>query len=704
MSDHEGDVHDDWEDLSLPGGTSFSADSRRGTESLNYGIRLQQGLNGTPAGIARTGIAPRIAQNRVEPNYRPRIQAIAGIANRPGGIQGRTSRSKAEISPAVDNQGHRNFNAGLPEAAHYDLTIVWRSFLTNLKPEGKQTPSEIARMRLDEICRRTNTYLHPKDPDSVQIGIWGEDEDVERARAELTVFEHDIRRTGLRPNRDAWHKARGYDGRVEDRATRNLREKDLAAARLAHNKQSHFEYQAFLLWPYRVDMKRFREKHEDNLLREIQGSMMCSIDFFDTSIRYVRISAQDEREIHHVYQRMVNLIKEAVAEHGLFSRINRFRLPRASIYRDKIGLDMDPTTKIMIPTLHGDPLPEDEYEKWQSLCKQSDAQNRAILRNEMESIIQAMQAPGQQVRMRVTFTELGFRQYERPSDGQEYHKLDDFCEMLGKPLTEVGMAGIRSTSDTNLGDLVPILSAMPEFRDAETRFTLHFDFHGSNRSTLRFEREMYIGLTGELEDEANRWLQFSHAQNEYEVLEFNMLDFERLRANYSVHIGKTDLYESTEHERSLHGFSHNVTYTHDPRGLQAPARRRAVFPPGRKSLLRHEEITIARFSFKGPDARFEIVRKDMFDAGAQSGTNPSKTLWYAQYYYPEWDTLLGEFGNLKPGEEVSWPRKMETFFIPGMARNDHRPLPKGFNGFFSEVEEIQSLLQKAIQTLEESKM
>lgn len=566
--------------------------------------------------------------------------------------------------------------------------------------ERRQTAGDVARARLDEICHRTNTYIKTPDNDSPNIYVWGAPEDVGRALQELDTFESDTRQTGPRPSRANWTKTKAHDGRVEDRAYRNLRARDEAAVRLANNKQARFEFQAFLLWPEKVDMKRFRSKYEDTTLLQIQGKSPCSIDFVDTTVKYVKISAQEERDVHRIYARVINLVKETVAQDGLFSRINRFRLPRSSLYRSKVGLDKDPNSDVMIPTLHGDLLPQSEEPEWELLCRKADASDSAMLRTEMESIIKAMQAPGQQVRMRVVFTELGFKRIERPPEGQDFHHFDDFCQMLGKQQTELSMVGLRNNSG-NMGDLVDILAAMPEFNQPEIRYLLHFDFVGDNNATLRHEREMYSGLNGELEDEAMRWMLFSHAYNEYEVLEYNMLDFEHLRSNYQVRIGKTPIHEHEHQKKEYETFQNNLAYVADPLGMRAEPRRRAIFPPGRNELVKHEEVTVARFNFRGPDARFELLRKDIFDeTGRQSSSKPSRTLWYAQYYYPEWDSLLSEFGNLKPGEVVSWPRRMETFFRPEYADDDTRALPKGFKSFVREIEHIQGLLQKALEELD----
>jgi hypothetical protein len=93
-----------------------------------------------------------------------------------------------------------------------------------------------------------------------------------------------------------------------------------------------------------------------------------------------------------------------------------------------------------------------------------------------------------------------------------------------------------------------------------------------------------------------------------------------------------------------------------------------------------------------------LIRKDVFD-NSQARSSPTSTSWSAQFYYPEWDALLGEFANLKAGDQVSWRRDMDTFFRPKDAVHDHRPLPEGFGGFVDDIEDIQQVLQNAIAEL-----
>jgi len=115
------------------------------------------------------------------------------------------------------------------------------------------------------------------------------------------------------------------------------------------------------------------------------------------------------------------------------------------------------------------------------------------------------------------------------------------------------------------------------------------------------------------------------------------------------------------------------------------------------------ELTVMKWRFKDTDAFFELRRKDVYDERpGRHSPSPIETRWHALYYYPEWDNLMGEFANVKPGEDIGWVKSVATFF-PESDNNDGRALPQGFTSFITEVEEIQDLLAEAISRVAKGK-
>jgi len=159
------------------------------------------------------------------------------------------------------------------------------------------------------------------------------------------------------------------------------------------------------------------------------------------------------------------------------------------------------------------------------------------------------------------------------------------------------------------------------------------------------------------------------------------------------------LYSEKSIKSHMLAFQGKISFERPPDGIKAIPRRRVKYPYGAAGLRAVSELTVLRWRFKSTDGFFELRRKDVYDerAGTRS-PGPAETRWHALYYYPEWDNLMGEFANIKPGEDISWAKSVATFF-PESGDSDGRALPQGFKKFLAEVEEIQDLLAEAIGKL-----
>lgn len=563
-------------------------------------------------------------------------------------------------------------------------------------------PKTYARERLNEICRKSEAYVGTPEEETNRIDIWGTQEQASRAARELEGFEKDVRARGIRPSNARWHKEMAFDGRTQSRLERAEDQKGMGEAlkQLAMQEED-FGFEAYLLWPDHtgLDINVFIAKHDSGILDDIRRTTFCRIDFNTGGVKSVKISTQDEDSVRAIYLRVFNLVKEMVAGQGRFIKANRFKLPRPAMYRDRVGWDQDPTTRLFLPTFHGEELPESEVENWNKLCKSEDKKNRDLIRAAMDMCLKSLHAPQRHVRMRVTFAELGFHTIRQPLPGKDYVMFDDFCEMISKEMSQVRPIGLRSSAG-DLADLADVLSDMPEFGKPTIHYVLHFDFVGRNQTTLRLETEHKLSLSGkEAEMVASRWLEFGKSSENDEILELNMLDIEHLKSNFQIHIGAAKLHaEEKGTAKSQATFVSNLGFDAAAAGFKAPPRRRAQYPPGRTDLMRVEEITIARFPFKSTDGTFEIHRKDVFDE-LHAGSLPTDVKYEAKYYYREWDMLMAEFANIKPGEEVSWNKDLSGFFRDPKSVDDTRPLPMGLKAFVKEIEEISALLGQAIESL-----
>lgn len=599
------------------------------------------------------------------------------------------------------NPAYIKSQSGVPADAYYQLSVPWRTLIPNIRFSRYENPVQLARDALDEICLKTDAYVGTPAEEETKVAVWGTEEQVEQALKELESLELHVRKVGIRPSRGNWVKSRAHDGRVASRQEEEERELAYQEGLRILEQDTDYDFEAFFLWPDELDIDRFISQHNATTFNDIRGSTLCKIEFNPAGIKYVKVSANSDEHIKQIYLRILNMVKEDIAQNGRFVVANRFRLPRADMFRDRVGLDHDPETKLYLATLHGNSLPEDEVDDWQRLWFSEEEKNHNIISSAIDMSLKSLQASQRHVRMRITFGELGFSQLELPKDDDSNYKFDEFCSMVVKRRTTIQSMGLR-TNRGNLADLADMLSDLEQFSELESRCVLHFDFEGQNNHILRFESEFKQAYgSQEMEMFSSRWLEFGKVEDS-EILQVNLLDFEHLKTNCQFHIGAIRLYSPATRgsQSELQSFESRVRFKATPIGIKAPPRRRAVYPPGRTDLFRTEEIHVARFRFKQGFGYFELQRKDIYEERSKTAT-PVQSFWSARYYYPEWDNILGEFASLRPGEEVPWPRKLGTFFIDPKATQDFRALPKGFDAFMREVGEISALLQDAIDRLPE---
>ncbi|RMD43824.1 hypothetical protein DV735_g1289, partial [Chaetothyriales sp. CBS 134920] len=716
MSDHEGGDFTDWEDASLPGGPDFSF---RGSESINHEVlpRMSfQETSGQPAPRrpqSESFSRPSRAERGPPTSYRSEIQAIDGLVHRTSGIQGRKAKLPVNAEPII-GPAYESFKRRDEPTDVFFMSVTWKVLMSNIRFHDWPTPERAARSQLDDICRKTGAYVSTPDSDMSTIEIWGLQEQAEAAKKELTAWHDHIRETGLRPNR--WHKEKAFDGRTASRQDQKVREKEMAGALRRMESDVDYNFELYTLWPDEPKIAEFIDRYDKTDLEDIRSKTLCKIEFDEGApAAHYKVSAQSETHVKDISLRINYLIMAMVKQKGEFIRCTRFKLPPASQYRDCVGWEKDSSSGFFLPFLHGEPLPADEIDDWTKLCTSEELKNRTVFRDAISKCLSSLYAPTKHVRMRVTFAELAFRRYQRPPPDRDYHTVNEFCAMVPHQNVQLSPLGLRARRG-DLADLADVLSTMPEFGTPRTIYTLHFDFNSRNDSTLRLEIELEIGImTGETETTATRWLEFSSDANEYEMLEANMVDLQHLKCNYQIHIGGTKLFEPQNTKfgvgKQMYSFKDKVRFYPPPDGIKAPPKRRAVYPSGNRDLRRVEEITTVRYPFRDTDGVFELQRKDIYAEQGLTSSTPVSSVWAGKYYYPEWDTLMDDFANLKPGEPVKWTMGLAGFFLDGKATSTgprgwaagpSRPLPKGFRTWLKEIGEIQALVAEGIERIEAS--
>ncbi|RMZ84761.1 hypothetical protein DV737_g1032, partial [Chaetothyriales sp. CBS 132003] len=622
---------------------------------------------------------------------------------------------KEAILVPITGAAYESFARHEDATADFVMSVTWKMLMSNIRFDDWATPEKAARSQLDDICRKTGAYISTPDFETTTILIWGQQDQAEAAKKELAAWFDHIRETGVRRSHPKWHKEKAFDGRTASRLDQKVRDREMASALRRIEPDVDYDFELYHQWPEEPKIAEFVSKYDKTDLEDIRLQTLCKIEFEESAPAHYKVSAQSEANVKAISLRINYLMMAMVKQKGEFIRCTRFRLPPASQYRNRISWETDPSTgRLFLPNLHGEPLPSDETDNWAKLCASEEVKNRTVLRDAISKCLSSLYAPTKHVRMRVTFAELGFERYQRPPEDRDYHTVNEFCAMIPNQNVRLSPLGLRARRG-DLADLADVLSSMPEFGPGKTYYALHFDFNSRNDSTLRLEVEFEIGImTGEPETIATRWLEFSSDANEYEMLEANMFDLGHLRCNYQIHIGGTKLFEPENTKfgvgKQMYSFKDKVRFDPPAGGIKAPPKRRAVYPSGNRDLRRVEEITTVRYPFLATDGVFELQRKDIYDEQGVTSSTPISSVWAGKYYYPEWDTLMDDFANLRPGEPVRWAMGLSGFFLDrkGAGTNGvwtggaNRRLPKGFRTWLKEIEKIQALLAEGIERVEAS--
>jgi hypothetical protein len=688
----------DWEIASLPGGFDPSLRSASIYQSLEKNIIYNE------AGITQPRHFP-VNQPRPEAKHNVRADYRRDIQNASHGVHhldGRRERIEIPMKRRFNSTpAHVKSQSGEPPDAHHQLMVTWQTILKNIGRERVIHPAVIARQLLDEVCVKTEAYIATPSLDDNTIPIWGTPEQVELALKELDSFASHVRESRTRPS--GWHKDKAYDGRVESRKEEDEQKRAYAEGlRIYGDETLYYDHEAYLMWPEEIDMAKFIDHHGPNSIRDLRGKIQCKIEFVSQGMKHIKISATSKDDTLEIFRRVRNMVKEEIALLGRFVIANRFRLPRAHMYRSKVGIDADHDTGFWFATLHGDLLPDKEVDDYPNLCLKEDKKNLKIISTAVTDSIKSLHVPERHVRMRATFTELVFSQLKFPkgfdiSGAHAEYEFNDFWQMIVERNTIIKSLGLQHRRPIPC-DLVSTIQEDSRFSEFETRYVLHFDLAARNDSLLRLEREFrYPTESNELAVHSTRWLEFGKLDDD-EVLEVNVLDFENPRANIQLHIGASKLFRKPGTD--LQAWASQIKYSAPKDGIRAIPRSRTSFPPGRQDLKNVEEISMARFRYKEGEGYLEVMRKDIYpQMYMQKQATPTFTKWEASYYYPAWDSILGEFASIESGQEVSWTRELSTLFGDP---NDPmgcrvKGIPRGFNVFMEELSEISGILQEAME-------
>jgi hypothetical protein len=538
------------------------------------------------------------------------------------------------------------------------------------------------------IMRETETFIREPESNGQVILIWGKDDRVATAKDQLAKWERDVRDSTAAAKSAGWHKEKAVDGRAEHREGRQKQQKFLRDMR--QEAEIKYPVEVVLLWPKDLDIEEFQSANTD-AIDHFRSQFNCRISFPDSNIENITIAAESQSDAASLKERMINLIKETISRRDQLVTVNMVHIPDFDIYRDRVGLlDLDPRSGSYLPTLHGQPAPD--REQLSKERRQVQLGNHKKIKKTIDAAIKKLRVSQQHCRMRFVFGELGFLLFHKPAAGAETYTIEDFYSMVTKERIKLTLNGLP-VRQGEVTDLPDILEKMDAFSDPSEYYAAFFDFPGrTNNSTLRLETVFTPMGEDETENLEKRWLEISDAVPKLQV---SHLNFDR--PDYQVTLDAFPLGHDKLRNAQIRAFQANITMDRPPNGIKSQPRRRVKHPQER-NLQYVSEVTFLKYRFKDTDGVFELRRKDTYDLRPGTESNsPIDTRWHALYYYPEWDNLMGEFANIRPGEDVKWVKSVATFFPE--SGDQYTALPVGFKTFMNEVEEIQDLLAEAINRL-----
>ena len=684
MSDHEDGGLDDWEEGTLPGtpaiGTSY-ANSESLTKPSHHIPHRQRGPLLDRSNVRIPTDSRRGGLGRDERYLRQ--PPTRGIPGRATGVESRQVRpSLPQISAASESYHKQD-----PPVGSWVLSQTWLTILTNINP-GDLPPARLARLRLDEIAESTDTYIETPDNNSTEIWIWGAKDQVDMARDRLKLWEREVRETGNRPHRAKWVKQTALDGRVEQRQAREKSAKATASQWKVFGESLEHSFELCLLWPQSIGIEDFEVEYKSTIT-ELQDAYHCRI-LCNKIHSMIQVFAHEEIKVIQVQERLINIGREIIARRNEVIRANALRYPKSTTYRSGVELIEDEASGSFIPSLCGLPMPQNEIEDYETFITGVNHKTRVKIRRLIDKGLTGyLQLSNKHVRMRVNFVELAFHQYKRPSGEKDHHDFSEYVDMIGDERTTIRPQGLRSSGRDlrQLGDKLTERLGKPSMA-----YTVHFDFAtdaAGKDATMRFEWDLEPSyMEGETQTTGKRWLEH-RSEVEEDLLLINMLDFER--PGYQIVIRAVPL-RAVADETEL--FSRNVEFTPPKEGIKALPKRRAKFPPGRQMLNRISEITILRYDYKEKGI-FELRRRDVYSVGVTGASKDIRSDWSALYYYREWDNDMGQFADLKPGQDVDFQRSVTRFFPAGTDEKQEA----GLKRFTNEIEELQILLAICIDEL-----
>lgn len=577
---------------------------------------------------------------------------------------------------------------------HFSRSI--KNLREGLPKQQNLLPAEIFRDRLADISIDTNTFIVVSETNEYACNIWGEPNDISRAKAALRALELSL--TQPSKGEKAWIKQGAYDGRVVHR--------DIVDT-WQNVQREHFQrdtdlntlaYQAHLYWPDGYDLEKFLDYYCDDVLKELMTKYTCIIRQ-NPAERVIKIGCDTQQVLFQVHNRLIGLTREMVAKQkpGLYA--THCEVPSLAAYRDKVKLINTLTSagRVNIPTLTGKTLPNSEYENWTQLSSSINKRYRLAAKNALRSCISSLHTSRKHLQLRINFGNFGLLQVMKADSGSDTYQIDEFLHKIQKPGTKVVQCPLEEGQSFHFIDNI---ESVQDLQPLDISWEVHFDFSSGTSKRLQLVKEYIPNFIDPDEPSvaATRWLTFDDTaiDDNSEILSVNHIDMEK--CGYNLHLGGGTIFQSQRTSNANDAFEKTIRFRPSMNGLRYDSNKHVIHPYGNPELTTIREVTIAKYQYKDTRSTFEVRRTDTFNArSGESSPIAERTEWTAAYYYAGWDSLLSDFANIDPGQDVEWKRNLETFFPKIEDEDNPRVLPHGFKTFMKEVDQLQTLISKAIK-------
>lgn len=631
-------------------------------------------------------------------DYRQKLQFFKPSVSSGYALQGHAEQPHEHIQKKVQSlAAYQRYKLSMDHPDEiYHFTRAIKTIAASLQKQQNIAPLEVLRNRLATISIDTDAFIAVPDSSEHTCNIWGERDQIIRAKESLHAFELSAAAPTKGQN-TTWDKINAYDGRAESRLMRETWMTHQRQYFQQETDDSAMPYQFHLFWPDGYDLDNFIQDYNESVLQDLMNKYNCIIRQ-QTTHRITKIACDSQQDLFQVYNRLLGLVKEMVARKQPGLCATHCEVPDPLTYRDQVKLREFHVGRepVYLPVLTGNRLSRTEHENWTKLSSLVNKRYRLATKNALRSCISAMHMSRRHLQLRVNFGDPGLTQFMKSEKGQGVYDIDDFLFKVERPGTKILMCPLQEGPSFNLIDKI---DSCNEFSAQEISWEVAFDFSGGPNKKLQLLKEYVPNVVDPNEPSvaASRWLVRSDAsiEDNPDLLVVNHIDMQRV--GYQLYLGGGVLFQNQKTLQDLRTFGNHTKFRPSPNGLRYKPGKHVIHPYGNQELTSVRETAIAKYRFKDTRGTFEIRRTEIFNSKpGEVSPIPYRTEWSAAYYYAGWDNLLAEFANIEPGQDVAWKRDLKTFFPQHEEYHNPQILPLGFKAFMKEVDAIQTLIARVL--------